>query len=75
MISLCRGRFPTIYLVPKDNKPVIFEGDRDQKGFLKFMRGEGRVHLSPWMLTHGGTGLTIPKKTKKKKATKPKEEL
>ena len=29
--------FPTLFFVPKDNKPIAFEGDREVKDFMKYI--------------------------------------
>merc|ERR1711935_235620 len=52
--------FPSIFLVAKDKKdaPVQYDGDRDQKGILKFLRAESSAHIPK------------AKKTKKKKSSK-----
>jgi len=57
--------FPTIYLALKDDKanPVVFEGDREYKDFMKYLREKSSADLPP-----------APKKKKGKKAAA-KDEL
>ena len=55
--------FPTIYFAKAGAKaePMLFEGDRDVKGFLKFLRKEATVKM--------------PKPKKKAKKATAKDEL
>lgn len=57
--------FPTIFFVAKDKKdsPVVYDGDRDQKGILKFLRAESSAEIPK------------PKKTKKKKGAKAESKM